>query len=425
MKDYGDYPVFKMVIEMGWIALETMTRKIGVAANDILGYNTDAVKLRAGAKFNRACVREIGEVCKMGEYHVEDTTEKSLSGRHPDEVAAEQPPVYEYKPVEIHQTTDTPIGQESCIVQGMAGAGKSYEIKQLYNKETDLILCKTHLACENLKKEGVLAKTIDSYMFDGKSERLNISKLANVKRLICDEYTMIPPTEMDAILRAKQLYGFTLLLFGDKDQCRSLDNMWVNYITNKRVLEAFQGRIVVLSYKHKRYDNDLYQRLKHLQTTGRMNLPDNNLVPSFFNLCLNDTVRHPVNKRCFERWVKETNAEVVAVNGMKVALGLLVMCYDNNDTERGICKTNRFTIRSITKDDITLVRDDMTITLSHKDFTHLFDYAFCVTIYKFQGGQINDQAAQCVLQCEGSDGAAATGAGEDEEGQVPHYTRGG
>ena len=271
----------------------------------------------------------------------------------------------------------------------MAGAGKSWTIKHMYTKD-DLVLCKTHLACENLKDVGVSAQTIDSYLFDPKTQTLNMKPLEKVKRLICDEYTMIPPTEMDTILRAKEKYGFTLILLGDKDQCRSLDTMWVNYIQNKRLLEAFNGRIVRLSYKGYRYNDALYHRLVVLQNSGVMNLPDNNIVPSYYNLCLNDKARHPVNAQCFERWVAEHRAEVVVVNGMKVALDLEVMCYDNNDLERGIYKTNRFMIQSIGPSEITLRRKEKVVTLSHKEFTGLFDYSFCVTIYKFQGGQINE-----------------------------------
>lgn len=84
MKDGGDYPLFKTVIEMGWIALDTMTREIGVRSEDILGYNTDAVKLRVGAKYKTSKVVEDGP-CEMGGYHLEDTEGKKLMGRHPDE----------------------------------------------------------------------------------------------------------------------------------------------------------------------------------------------------------------------------------------------------------------------------------------------------------------------------------------------------
>ena len=388
MKDGGDYPIFRSVIEMGWIALDKMAKAIDIPGEtQFIGCNTDAWKITGN--YNKKKVAGLGESCEMGGYREEDTEGKKLSGRHPDEF--DEPPEYVYRSVVINETVDTPIGDESCIVDAEPGAGKSYTINKIF-REGDIVICKTHLACENLKEASdnkIKAHTIDSFLFDQKTNKLNIKALANAKRVICDEYTMIPPTEMNTILKAKKHYGFILILFGDSNQCRSLDEMWVNYITNKRLLEEFNGRIVRLSYKFTRYDADLHSRLIAFRANGRLALPDNNIVPSYFNLCVNNKARHPINQQCLERWVKEKKATLVSVAGMKVAVGLEVMCYDNNDIDRGIYKTNRFIIDRIDKASITLHRKDKVIALTHKEFTDLFDYSFCVTIYKFQGGQIN------------------------------------
>ena len=387
MKDFGDMPIYRSVIAQGIMALDKLTRDICLPDTEVIGYNTDAIKIRGS--FNKAFVSDDAPI---GGYHKEPVwfngSLKPLSGYSPSELMSEENPEYAYKPLTVYETTDTPI-DGSALVIGPGGCGKSYTIKQLYNSD-DTVLCASNMACENLKKDGVVAKTFDSYLYDPVTGKMSKSNFASVKRLIVDEYTMVSTSVMAMIVSAQKQYKFPVLFFGDPAQCKAVCDDWVAYHRNKIFLQMVGGRIINLTYKFKRYDLPLYEKLAVFRKTGRIDMPTGNNIASYYNICRSNKMRSSVNKECFQRWLTENNAMVVKVKDFEVAVGLEVMAYDENDLELGIYKTNRFVVRSVDSETVTLERDGKTVMLSHDKFVSMFDYAFCVTMYKIQGAEYKE-----------------------------------
>ena len=385
MKEYGDMPIFRSVIAQGIVALDKLTKDVVIPGKtQVLGYNTDAIKIRG--EFNSDSV---SDDCGIGGYHSEcvyfGDTLKPRSGLHPNELDVRD--AYVFVPCERRESVDTPIGHESALVLGEAGSGKSYQIAKMY-EPSDIVLCFTNLACENLKKVGVEARTFDSYLYDPKKGAMDAAALAGAKRVVVDEYTMLPPKYMSILMSAQAKYGFNVLLFGDPAQCKAPTDDWVKYDTNAAVLRMVKGNVVRLSYKFKRYDAKLYAVLTQFKKTGKLKMKSKNTVLSYNNICKTNAVRRRINRECFTRWVAEKAVTVVRVKDFEVALGLEVMAYDVNDVERGIYKTTRYVIKSIDADTVALERNGETVALPYDDFVEIFDYSFCYTMYKIQGAEI-------------------------------------
>ena len=79
---------------------------------------------------------------------------------------------------------------------------------------------------------------------------------------------------MSLILTAKAKFGFQLVCLGDFRQTKAPENHWVQYHTNRRFLEAFDGNVLHIRYNEKlgRYDKQLYDILCNLEKTGKLKL---------------------------------------------------------------------------------------------------------------------------------------------------------
>ena len=386
MKDFGDMPIYRSVIAQGIIALDKMAKAIDIPGETrFIGCNTDSWKIQG--KYNKSAVEDDPAI---GGYHLEPVwyngALKPLTGHSPADIIDNHHVEYEYAPVNIQESTDTPIGEESALVIGPGGCGKSYTIKSIY-REDDTVLCASNMACENLKKDKVAARTFDSFLYNPTSGKLEKSSFMNVKRLIVDEYTMVSTSIMAMIVAAQKQYKFPVLFFGDPSQCKAVCDDWVVYHKNNIFLKMVKGRIIHLTYKFKRYDLPLYEKLAIFRRTGRISMPTGNNIPSYYNICRSNRMRQKINKECFQRWLTETKATPIKVKDFEVAIGLEVMAYDENDLDLGIYKTNRFTVKQVDKDVVVIERDGKTMNITVDKFVSIFDYSFCVTMYKIQGAE--------------------------------------
>ena len=391
MKDFGDMPIYRSVIAQGIIALDKMAKAIDIPGETkFIGCNTDSWKIQG--KYNKSAVEEDPAI---GGYHLEPVwyngALKPLTGHSLADIFDNYHVEYDYVAVNIQESTDTPIGDGSALIVGPGGCGKSYTIKSIY-REDDTVLCASNMACENLKKDKVVARTFDRFLYNPITGKLDKSNFVGIKRLIVDEYTMVSTSIMAMIVAAQKQYKFPVLFFGDPSQCKAICDDWVVYHKNKIFLQMVNGRIIHLTYKFKRYDLPLYEKLAIFRKTGRISMATGNNIPSYYNICRSNRMRHKINKECFQRWLAENKATPVKLKDFEVAIGLEVMAYDENELTIGIYKTNRYIIKTIdiNNNSIVLERDGKTVTLSTDLFVSIFDYSFCVTMYKIQGAEYKE-----------------------------------
>ena len=386
----GDVPIYRHIIASSWIKLDELSKAVCYPKTVVIGYNTDSIKVVG--KIRKDMLKPHKE-CKRGEYHLEKKDADTLMGRPMSELPTW--PMYVHSSVERIETIDdiNTIRNGSCLIIGAGGSGKSHMIAQVYDKDAGhIVLSATNKGCQNLKKRGVDAKTFDSFLFNG-TNGLCKDALKNCKKLVIDEYTLVPPSVMFLILEAMKEYGFDLNLSGDSHQLPAVspDSPFVDYGANETILHAVGGRVVSLSYKGKRYDQEMFEILTKFRETQVLEWPNKTLIQSYTNICYSNSKRDEVNKVCFERWVEEHGEKVVDVHGFKVCIGLPVMCYEDNIKTLGMFKTMTYKIQSIDSESVVLQCHDSgeVKSVSRKEFKRVFAYSFCTTTHKFQGGEIH------------------------------------
>ena len=392
MKDHGNMPIYQHIIAMGRIALAKMTKAIVIPDTVVYSYNTDAIKV--GGKINWETVVEKTLDTEPGKWCLEES--KKISGLSCSELERlYRPKEYEHKQVEINRTVDASVDRtKNSLTIGEAGSGKTEMIKRIY-QESDTVVSFQNKACKNLRKRGVEAKTFDSMFMNQKTKYPEIERFKDVKFLMVDEAYQLPPLYLQTIMRASEKYGFKVAYFGDWRQGKSVATDWIRLDTNPVFLKHINGNINELTYKMTRYDEAMYKTLKDFVATGKLAWKAMGNIKSYRNICKTNNIRKKVNKDCFERWIAEHDAEVVHVSGnsnqlKQVAVGLPVMAYHNNILDLEIYKTDEFIIKTIDDKFVELERDSGEIvSLKMSEFLDVFDYTFCVTMYKIQGDQFN------------------------------------
>ncbi len=113
------------------------------------------------------------------------------------------------------------------IVQGAAGAGKSFaleRVKDVYENKgyTVLGLAPTGIASENLNGNKINTITLDKYFFD-KLNNIDAIKIDKNTVVIVDEAGMIGSRKMDLLLKEVNKVNAKIILVGDSEQLQSID----------------------------------------------------------------------------------------------------------------------------------------------------------------------------------------------------------
>lgn len=113
------------------------------------------------------------------------------------------------------------------IVQGAAGAGKSFSLERvkdiLENRGYKVVgLAPTGIASENLNDNKINTVTLDKYFFD-KSHHIESIKIDQNTVVIVDEAGMVGSRKMHALLKEVLSLNAKLILVGDSEQLQSID----------------------------------------------------------------------------------------------------------------------------------------------------------------------------------------------------------
>ena len=188
MKDFGDMPIYRSVITQSIISLAEMSKKVYDSEGQIIGYSTDAIKIKG--RYNSEHFST-----EIGGFEVEET--KKLQGYKMEEVT--ENPAWTYKPLVMNELFDVPASEiEKWVHEGKsflglapAGARKSYHLAKAVIKYDDsVVVCYTNAGTERLKEDPdnpIEAQTIESYLFNPKTKKPDINKLAGAKRVFIDE----------------------------------------------------------------------------------------------------------------------------------------------------------------------------------------------------------------------------------------------
>lgn len=405
----GHIPIWRHIIASAYIKLDKLIKTVAQSVSKIYSVNTDCVVLS-----NALNIKTDNVNYNAGDYRTEEDPDSKIRGRNVADL--EEKPFYEQ---EVKQWKDmkedennyddvvTYVSQNNVLVNGEGGSGKTEMIKKTMG-EKDICFTFTHKACENLKARGVKnCHIFDSYFFDEYYNGKAPNNLPETKTVYVDEIMCVPSHWIRKLVDLKRNSPqLQFRFFGDNRQTEPVEKNSKNYDyeNTKTIMELCDYNRVTLKYKFTRYDITLYDVIQYFNKNNKLPVvcKDKKVKDCWINLAYTNNKRKEINEKVFKRYVKENNKKVVKYQGVNICVGLPIIALWNSP-KKGVFNSRVFTIVDITNEGVML---NDNIFIKKKDFTFNgkkphFDYAFCMTVHKFQGSEIKED--YCIYEIERMD----------------------
>ena len=293
---------------------------------------------------------------------------------------------------------------KGCIYNGQAGSGKTHKLcKMVIATENPLVLSFTNKAIENVKSrlisEGYekedtnkMCHTFDSHFCEWNDR--NINSLDD-KTIFIEEFSMVPNRWMTKIYQAYTLFNNTIHMFGDPNQCEPVEGgrqIHYDYLGSKTVREMCP-RIETLQYIEKscRYDKQTHTMLDKFLKYGKVSAYFQPIEKLYKNICYLNSTRITVNTDCCDRFVKGKRYETIdfKYNGKKETYKVckdMPMLATQNLKDKDIFNTMEFVVEELNDNQFKVNN----ILFDKQEFSESFIPSFCVTVYKYQGGTIDE-----------------------------------
>ena len=237
--------------------------------------------------------------------------------------------------------------------------------------------------------------TFDSYFNEFISDAENIKLLSN-KDVFIDEFSMVPNKWITLIYNNFVANNLKVNLYGDINQCDPVEGnskLTYDYTKSPAILDMCCD-VVELKYieKSAKYDKKTYSMLTNFLETAQLNLKLGDYTDSFVNMCYFNSTRIEVNKICSDAFCEGKQHIKVnfCYNGgkeeYKICDGTPVICIDNMK-DRKMFNSQQFTVKSINKNGVRIKENNEKFSID--DFRKKFNLAFCITVYKYQGAEID------------------------------------
>lgn len=284
------------------------------------------------------------------------------------------------------------------IYYGHAGCGKTTKlIKQGSEATNPIIRSFTNKAIENVKSQVNHNLRDKCYTFDSYFNSYHNGDILHLedKKIFIEEYSMTPNKWMSKIYQAFTKYHNSVFMFGDTNQCDPVEKgrrICYDYFKSVAISEICPRR-VQMKYKEgcSRYDSKTKDRLTKFLETGKVSAKFADRKPLYKNICYLNSTRQKVTRDCCERFTAgKTCYEVTFVyDGNKevypVSAEMPVLVTSNLKSEE-IYNMMQFNVDHI--DDTNVTINGTVFPISK--FAQSFIPAFCCTVYKYQGADINE-----------------------------------
>ena len=222
---HGHLPIYRHITAAGIMQLELLHRTISIPNTIVVAYNTDCIKL-IGFDSTNVFSEKDKRNAKPGDF-VEEKV-RAIQGRFVQDLKS-APVFTEELPLE-NKNENLVTSTDNVVVTGMPGTGKTYLLKELYDKDpkTTLVLTYTNRSKENLVKRGVPAQTFDHHFPTKENQATWTAKVQKYKRIMVDEFTMPPKRFYHLLYCIRCAYPeMVFQLFGDPNQCHATEtDMW-------------------------------------------------------------------------------------------------------------------------------------------------------------------------------------------------------
>ena len=293
------------------------------------------------------------------------------------------------------------------IINGQAGSGKTTLLcKMVSETPNPLVLAFTNKAIENVKSrlrkmkiENIdpdkICHTFDSYFCEWNEDNFNGLKK---KTIFVEEFSMVPNKWITLVYEAFVKYNVEVNMFGDPNQCEPIEagsQMNYNYIESETIRQMCPNQKTLPYIEEScRYDNETHRMLATLLKHGKVSAHFEPIGQFYKNICFLNATRKKVNDSCCERFTegKEFVTVMFRYNGgresYKVCVGMPLLATQNLKDEE-IFNTMEFKLEDIRrKHEHEFKVNGQWFSLSV--FSCSFVPAFCVTVYKFQGCDIDE-----------------------------------
>ena len=294
---------------------------------------------------------------------------------------------------------------KGCIYNGQAGSGKTTKLCKMVQKvEQPLVLAFTNKAIENVKSRLIsngyeqeeankICRTFDSYFCEWSDGHFHSLE---GKTIFIEEFSMVPNKWMTKIYHEYVKNVNTVYMFGDSNQCMPVEGgsqIHYNYLDSTTISEMCP-RIETLQYIEKscRYDIQTHEMLKKFLKFGKISIYFQPIDHKLYkNICYLNTTRVRVNTQCCDQFTDGKKYETVEFKydnkkeTYKVCKGMPVIA-TRNMKDKNIFNTMEFVIEKMKKDAIKINNEWYDI----KEFSENFIPSFCVTVYKYQGADIDE-----------------------------------
>ena len=294
---------------------------------------------------------------------------------------------------------------KGCIYNGQAGSGKTTKLCKMVQKaDRPLVLAFTNKAIENVKSKLIsngyeqeeankICRTFDSYFCEWSDG--NYHNLSG-KTIFIEEFSMVPNKWITKIYHEYINCNITVYMFGDPDQCEPVEGgsqIHYNYLESKTISEMCP-RIKTLQYIDKscRYDIQTHEMLKTFLKHGKISTYFQPIDKKLYkNICYLNSTRIKVNAQCCDQFTKDKRYETVEFKfdnkkeTYKVCQNMPVLA-TTNMKDKNIFNTMEFVIEKIKENKFKVNNEWYDI----KEFSESFIPSFCVTVYKYQGADIDE-----------------------------------
>ena len=294
---------------------------------------------------------------------------------------------------------------KGCIYNGQAGSGKTTKLcRMVQGTERPLVLSFTNKAVENVKNRLIqtgyekevankICHTFDSYFCEWSDG--NYHGLEG-KTIFIEEFSMVPNKWMTKIYHEYIKYNITVYMFGDPNQCEPVEGgsqIHYDYLESKTISEMCP-KVETLKYIEKscRYDKQTHEMLKTFLKHGKISTYFQPIDKKLYkNICYLNSTRIKVNTDCCDQFTKDKRYETVEFKydnkkeTYKVCQNIPIMA-TQNIKDKKIFNTMEFIVEKVRKNRFKVNNEWYDI----KEFSESFIPSYCVTVYKYQGADIDE-----------------------------------
>jgi len=293
---------------------------------------------------------------------------------------------------------------KGIVFVGQAGSGKTTLLCQMVkNDKNSLVLSFTNKAIENVKERltkmeignvNEICHTFDSYFCEWNG--LGINNLQN-KTIFIEEYSMVPNKWMTIIYKAFTMFNNKIYLFGDSNQCSPIEcGSQISYDYLESVaINNMCPTVTTLEYIENtcRYDKKTHKMLHTFLKHGKLSTYFQPIDKKLYkNICYLNSTRKLVNADCCNQFTKDKKYETVefTYNNMKESYKVcknMPIIATTNLKDKEIFNSMEFVVEKI-RDNFFKVNNEW---YNKEQFSESFIPSFCVTVYKYQGADIDEQ----------------------------------